>query len=59
MSGPERPRYTVETELEEAETAARDLPGQIARVREQVRKAHEDLAGGKAGQADSTSGKRT
>ena len=35
----ERERYSVETDLEEAEARARELPDQIARLRDQVREA--------------------
>lgn len=43
---PDRERYSLETDLEEAEAAARDLPDQIARVRAEVRRARRLLSGG-------------
>ena len=41
----ERERYSVETDLEDAEARARELPDQIARLRDQVRKAKSFLTG--------------
>jgi hypothetical protein len=40
----DRERYSLEADLEEAEIAARELPGQIARLREAVRKAKSVLS---------------
>ena len=41
----ERPRYSVEEDLSEAEAAARDLHDQIARIREKVEAEKRRLGG--------------
>lgn len=51
---PNDPHYTLEGEIEEAEAAARELPDQIARLRERVRRAKSDLASGKAGNGEAS-----
>jgi hypothetical protein len=48
----DRSHYTLDDELDEAEAAARDLPDQIQRLREKVRRAKSDLASGRAGSVD-------
>ena len=50
----DEPHYTLEGEIEEAEAAARELPEQIARLRERVRRAKVDLASGKAASGESS-----
>jgi len=38
--------YSLDQDLEEAEAAARDLPGQIEKLRQRVRQAKADLTAG-------------
>lgn len=47
------PRYTLDQDIEEAEAAARELPDQIARLRDRVQRAKLDLSSGKAGSGTS------
>ena len=49
-------RYTLEQDLEEAEAAARELPGQIARIRQRVRQAKADLTAGQVHESSPAEG---